>query len=316
MNLMGMPKERDPDDTCPDKAETISVSSLSLIKMLKHGREGVPNEVMGLMLGEFVDDYSVRVDDVFAMPQIGTGSSVEAVDDVFQSDMLEMVHRTGRKESMVGWYHSHPGFGPWLSGTDMKTHQGFEMDNKRCVAVVIDPIQSVRGKVVIDAFRLMDQRQSSSNLGNLEKPSAVAVHHYCGKLYYNLSIGYRRNLLEEQMLINLRTKEWSAGFKLKGFSELSKENEATLRTEKELADLFTARVNEENTAAEADAARTRGYAVLSSSSSVGEEHRAAKKAIARVGKVDPKKRLENVIQKSIETNLSQILGIALSTAAF
>lgn len=29
---------------------------------------------MGLMLGEFVDDYTVRVIDVFAMPQSGTVS--------------------------------------------------------------------------------------------------------------------------------------------------------------------------------------------------------------------------------------------------
>jgi hypothetical protein len=28
-------------------------------------------EVMGLMLGEFVDEYTVRVIDVFAMPQSG-----------------------------------------------------------------------------------------------------------------------------------------------------------------------------------------------------------------------------------------------------
>ncbi len=28
---------------------------------------------MGLMLGDFVDDYTVRVLDVFAMPQSGTG---------------------------------------------------------------------------------------------------------------------------------------------------------------------------------------------------------------------------------------------------
>ena len=40
--------------------------------MLKHGRAGVPMEVMGLMLGEFVDAYTVRVTDVFAMPQSGT----------------------------------------------------------------------------------------------------------------------------------------------------------------------------------------------------------------------------------------------------
>ena len=56
-----------------DNAETTHISSLALLKMLKHGRAGVPMEVMGLMLGEFVDDYTVRVIDVFAMPQSGTG---------------------------------------------------------------------------------------------------------------------------------------------------------------------------------------------------------------------------------------------------
>ena len=45
-----------------------------LISFLSAGRAGVPMEVMGLMLGEFVDDYTVRVIDVFAMPQSGTVS--------------------------------------------------------------------------------------------------------------------------------------------------------------------------------------------------------------------------------------------------
>ena len=74
------------------------------------------DQVMGLMLGEFVDDYTVRVIDVFAMPQSGTGVSVEAVDPVFQAKMLDMLKQTGRPEMVVGWYHSHPGFGCWLSG--------------------------------------------------------------------------------------------------------------------------------------------------------------------------------------------------------
>ena len=62
--------------------------------MLKHGRAGVPMEVMGLMLGEFVDDYTVRVIDVFAMPQSGTVSIkpillvhlVESVKPVHESE--------------------------------------------------------------------------------------------------------------------------------------------------------------------------------------------------------------------------------------
>jgi hypothetical protein len=62
------------DGPIVDTAEQVYISSLALLKMLKHGRAGVPMEVMGLMLGEFVDDYTVRVIDVFAMPQSGTVS--------------------------------------------------------------------------------------------------------------------------------------------------------------------------------------------------------------------------------------------------
>jgi len=63
------------DGPVVDTAEQVYISSLALLKMLKHGRAGVPMEVMGLMLGEFVDDYTVRVIDVFAMPQSGTVSN-------------------------------------------------------------------------------------------------------------------------------------------------------------------------------------------------------------------------------------------------
>jgi hypothetical protein len=34
--------------------------------------------------------------------------------------------------------------------------KSFEQLNQRAVAVVVDPIQSVKGKVVIDAFRLIN----------------------------------------------------------------------------------------------------------------------------------------------------------------
>merc|ERR1712179_651033 len=164
------------DAPVPDTAEQVYISSLALLKMLKHGRAGVPMEVMGLMLGEFVDEYTVRVIDVFAMPQSGTGVSVEAVDPVFQAKMLDMLKQTGRPEMVVGWYHSHPGFGCWFSGTDVNTQQSFEQLNPRAVGVVVDPIQSVKGKVVIDCFRCLSQqmimlgqgpRQTTSNIGHL-----------------------------------------------------------------------------------------------------------------------------------------------------
>ena len=66
------------------------------------------------------------------------------------SDMLKLV---GRREDCVGWYHSHPGFGCWLSMVDIQTQKSFERLNPRAVAVVVDPVQSVKGRVVMEAFR-------------------------------------------------------------------------------------------------------------------------------------------------------------------
>ena len=83
--------------------------------MLRHGRAGVPMEVMGLMLGEFVDDFTVRVVDVFAMPQSGTGVSVEAVDPVFQTKMMDMLRQTGRYVSKLQF--------PYLSVLTLSSHQ-------------------------------------------------------------------------------------------------------------------------------------------------------------------------------------------------
>ncbi len=47
------------------------------------GRAGVPLEVMGLMLGQFVDDYTVKVVDVFAFPCAADAVSVESIDPVY-----------------------------------------------------------------------------------------------------------------------------------------------------------------------------------------------------------------------------------------
>ena len=193
---------------------------------------------MGLMLGSFVDEYTTKVIDVFAMPQSGTGVSVEAVDPVFQANMLEMLKQTDRLENVVGWYHSHPGFGCWLSSVDMQTHQSFEQLDPRNVAVVVDPIQSVKGLVVIEAFKLIPQntllsgaepRQVTSNIGHVKRPSAQSLYHGLNKYYFNLVINYRKNENEQKMLLNLYKKKWNSGLKMNKFEKHSKANEKTIK---------------------------------------------------------------------------------------
>jgi len=284
-----------------DTAETVHISSLALLKMLKHGRAGVPLEVMGLMLGEFVDDYTVQCVDVFAMPQSGTSVSVESVDPVFQQQMLEMLKQTGRPEIVVGWYHSHPGFGCWLSGVDVGTQKSFEQLNSRAVAVVVDPIQSVKGKVVIDAFRsinpqllMMGQepRQTTSNLGHLNKPSIQALVHGLNRAYYSMCISYRKNELEEKMLMNLHKKKWSSGLRLGDFTAVEKSNEDALKRIVKLVDGFQQRIEEE------------------------EVKTAEELVVSAVGKVEPKKHLEAEVSTLLAVNIVQCLGLMLDTIIF
>lgn len=291
----------DPDQPLADTAEQVYVSSLALLKMLKHGRMGVPMEVMGLMLGEFIDDYTVRVVDVFSMPQSGNSVSVEAVDPVFQTKMLDMLKQTGRPEMVVGWYHSHPGFGCWFSGTDMNTQQSFEQLNPRAVGVVVDPIQSVKGKVVIDCFRLIGQqtmmlgqepRQTTSNIGHLNKPTLTGLIHGLNRHYYSIAINYRKNDLEQKVLLNLGRKKWTDGLKLNDFEKHEGANEDLVKDLKDMTEKYNEYIDQEF--------------------KLTDDQFVVKQA----GKIDAKKRLETDVDEVLNSNILQALGCMLSTVVF
>jgi len=154
----------------------------------------------------------------------------------------------------VGWYHSHPGFGCWLSSVDINTQQSFEQLTPRAVAVVVDPIQSVKGKVVIDAFRLInpqslmlgqEPRQSTSNLGHLNKPSIQALIHGLNRHYYSIGINYRKTALEENMLMNLHKHVWTEGLQMDDFRVEGTRNNERLQKLVGLAEGYEKRVKEE-----------------------------------------------------------------------
>lgn len=112
--------------------------------------------------------------------------------------------------------------------------QSFEQLNPKCVAVVIDPIQSVRGKVVIDAFRLInpllgvsgthEPRQTTSVNGHLNKPSIEAMYKGLNKYYYSININYKTNELEQKMLLNLYKNKWNNALKLNDQEETTEES--------------------------------------------------------------------------------------------
>lgn len=62
--------------------------------------------------------------------------------------------------------------------------QSFEALNPRAVAVVVDPIQSVKGKVVIDAFRYAQQRVSTLSIQNVKGKVAIDAFRYVQQMVF------------------------------------------------------------------------------------------------------------------------------------
>ena len=209
--------------------------------------------------------------------------------------------QVGRPEMVVGWYHSHPGFGCWLSGVDISTQNSFEQLNQRAVAVVVDPVQSVKGKVVIDAFRLInaqtvmmgqDPRQTTSVLGHLSKPSIHALIHGLNRHYYSLLINYRKNELEERMLLNLSKQGWTHGLTLQKFAEHAKQTEASLDDLKRFSEKYAKEVAEE--------------------AEMSEDERVVSKA----GKLDAKKNIDTTVSHLMAKSIVQCMGTMLDSVVF
>lgn len=72
-----------------------------------------------------------------------------------------MLKQVGRLENAIGWYHSHPGYGCWLSGIDVSTQMLNQQFQEPFVAVVVRPEFVVLINLFIDllmCFMFMDLR--------------------------------------------------------------------------------------------------------------------------------------------------------------
>ncbi|GAA0164139.1 translation initiation factor [Lithospermum erythrorhizon] len=198
----------------PHYFKRVRISALALLKMVVHSRSGGTIEVMGLMQGK-IDGESIIVMDAFALPVEGTETRVNAQADAYEYmvDYSTTNKQAGRLENVVGWYHSHPGYGCWLSGIDVSTQMLNQTFQEPFLAVVIDPTRTVSaGKVEIGAFRTYpedykppDERISEYQTIPLNKIEDFGVH--C-KQYYSLDITYFKSSLDAHLLDLLWNKYW------------------------------------------------------------------------------------------------------------
>ena len=172
---------------------------------------------MGLMQGKISGDTFV-VTDAFRLPVEGTETRVNAADEAneYMAQYITSCRDNGRMENAVGWYHSHPGYGCWLSGIDVATQATQQQFQDPFLAVVIDPDRTISaGRVEIGAFRTFPEgytkpvektsvgdEYQSIPLGKVEDFGAHADK------YYALDVSHYKSTLDTHLLELLWNKYW------------------------------------------------------------------------------------------------------------
>lgn len=199
--------------TEPQYFKKCRISAVALLKMVMHARSGGTIEVMGLLQGKIEGDTMIIMDS-FALPVEASETRVNAQAEAFEYivQYLGLIEQVGRNEPAIGWYHSHPSYGCWLSGIDVAT-QKLQQKQGPWVAVVVDPIRTVSsGKVELGAFRTYPENYKPPDSGTsqwesipAEKIEDFGVH---ANQYYKLDVSYFKSSLDEQLLTLLWNKYW------------------------------------------------------------------------------------------------------------
>ncbi|KAK4052805.1 COP9 signalosome catalytic subunit rri1 [Microbotryomycetes sp. JL201] len=198
----------------PGYFKHVRISATALIKMVMHARSGGQYEIMGLMQGK-IDGDTFVVMDAFALPVIGTETRVNAQNEAneYMIQFIESSPAVGRLENIVGWYHSHPGYGCWLSGIDVMTQQTHQAFEDPFLAVVIDPTRTISaGRVEIGAFRTYPEGYTPPNATAseyqsipLNKIEDFGVH---ANSYYPIEVSHFKSSRDAELLDTLWNKYW------------------------------------------------------------------------------------------------------------
>lgn len=196
----------------PKYFSQVLISALAFVKMSIHAKSGGSIEIMGMLTGKIVGN-SIVVMDVYSLPVEGTETRVNAQNEAYEYmvQYLDMLKSVGREEHIVGWYHSHPGYGCWLSGIDVATQSLNQNFQDPYLAIVVDPVQTVnQGKVEIGAFRTLPvgynaEKNRQVNIKSKSKKADFGIH---ADQYYSLDIELFKSKKDEEYIDMILNKSW------------------------------------------------------------------------------------------------------------
>jgi len=110
-------------------------------RIRNHCTENVDSEAMGLMVGNIYFDKDIEyalIKDIVTSPLHCNAVHVAFDHDAIENLAMEL-DGLGFDYLILGWYHSHPGHGCFMSDTDIKTQASCFSSPHSC-ALVFDPV--------------------------------------------------------------------------------------------------------------------------------------------------------------------------------
>jgi proteasome lid subunit RPN8/RPN11 len=106
-------------------------------KIRQHSRTSMKAEVCGVLIGSMDKDRTVIEACIPGINAAQGGAHVTFTQDAWEH-IYKIKDQQYPEEKIVGWYHSHPGFGVFLSEHDLFIHENF-FSSPHQVAWVYDP---------------------------------------------------------------------------------------------------------------------------------------------------------------------------------
>ncbi len=120
----------------------VAVEPQAYADVATHAKSEIGNEICGVLVGEVCEDdrgVYVHVTGTVEGEHAAAGTGHVTFTQETWSAIHEAMDRDHANRAIVGWYHSHPGFGVEFSDMDEFIHQNF-FSSRTQIAMVTDPL--------------------------------------------------------------------------------------------------------------------------------------------------------------------------------
>ncbi len=130
----------------PTEAVHIRLDATARQQMIDHAFSNTTCELGGILIGRVVEGTPATVIVEAMIPAKYTSAvraSITFTHETWQ-DIHAVKDRLYADKKIIGWFHTHPGFGVFLSNFDLHIHTNF-FDLPWQIAFVIDPLARTEG---------------------------------------------------------------------------------------------------------------------------------------------------------------------------